>query len=90
MTRKTVLINISCAAALLVLLAAAVLIWKLDMGVAGTTLGLLVAAAKAGLIAWIFMELRVSSPLVRLFAAAGLYWLVLLIALTLADFLTRG
>ncbi|CAN5255984.1 hypothetical protein BH24PSE2_BH24PSE2_08050 [soil metagenome] len=46
-------------------------------------------AAEAGLIAVFFMELRGASALVRLAALAGLFWLMLLVGLTLNDFLTR-
>ena len=35
------------------------------------------------------MGLRRSGPLMRLAAAAGLFWLVILFALTLSDVLTR-
>ncbi len=53
-------------------------------------LALGIAAAKAALIAGVFMHLRRGSALVRLFAGAGLVWMLLLFALTLADYLTRG
>ncbi|MNX06126.1 hypothetical protein D3C86_357800 [compost metagenome] len=49
-----------------------------------------VAIAKAGLIAWIFMELRESPMLARLVAGVGLFWLGILFVLSLSDFLTRG
>jgi cytochrome c oxidase subunit 4 len=52
--------------------------------------GLVVAAAKAGLIASVFMELRNRGGMVRVFAAAGFFWLVLMFVLTGADYLTRG
>ena len=51
--------------------------------------GLIVAAAKAGLIAWIFMQLRKASAIVRLAALAGLAWLSLLFVFSFSDFLTR-
>lgn len=51
--------------------------------------GLLVAFAKAALIAIIFMQLGEASALVRLAAAAGFAWLSLLFLLSFADLLTR-
>jgi cytochrome c oxidase subunit 4 len=49
-----------------------------------------IAATKAGLVAAIFMELRHRSGVVRGFAAAGFFWLAILLWLGLMDFLTRA
>lgn len=51
--------------------------------------GLAVATTKAGLIAAFFMELRDRGGMVRIFAAAGTFWLLLLFALSACDYLTR-
>lgn len=51
--------------------------------------GLLVATTKAGLIALIFMHILYQKGLVRIFASAGLFWLLLLFILTFSDYLTR-
>lgn len=51
--------------------------------------GLLVAAAKAGLIALIFMQLGKASSIVRLASVVGLAWLSLLFLFSFSDFLTR-
>lgn len=51
--------------------------------------GIVVATAKAVLIVGLFMELRSHRGMVRVFAAAGLFWLLLLFVLTGADYLTR-
>ncbi len=93
MRDRTLVDDVACFAALLVLLGAAVGVWLLAGGLAawvGLTLGLCVAAAKAGLIAVVFMDLRVSRALVWIFAVAGVYWGAILLVLTLADVLTRG
>ena len=50
---------------------------------------LAIAFAKTGLIALYFMHLRYRAHLTWLFAAAGLVWLLILIGLTLSDYLTR-
>jgi cytochrome c oxidase subunit 4 len=55
-----------------------------------TAINLLIAALKAALVAWIFMRLRASVPLVRLIAAAALVWTAILLGLSLTDLLTRG
>lgn len=48
-----------------------------------------IAAAKALLVAVVFMQLRRPDVLLRLAAAAALFWLVTLFGLTMADYLTR-
>lgn len=50
---------------------------------------LAIAAAKAGLIALFFMQLRQASWLVRLAAMAGLTWLSFLYIIAFADYFTR-
>ena len=51
--------------------------------------GVLVAVIKAGLIAMFFMQLRYHRGTVRLFAAAGIFFLFLLFFLIACDYLTR-
>jgi cytochrome c oxidase subunit 4 len=48
-----------------------------------------IATAKALLVGWIFMHLKRSSTLVRLFAAAAFVWLLILAGLSAADYVTR-
>ena len=90
MTRHAVILNASIGVALLALLALTGVAWALVSGPVGVVIGLGIAAAKAVLIAVILMELRESSGLTRLFAAAGLYWLAILVVLTLTDVLARA
>jgi cytochrome c oxidase subunit 4 len=54
-----------------------------------TVVNISIAVAKAALVALIFMRLKVSTPLVRLFAVAGVAWLMILIGLSLTDLLNR-
>jgi cytochrome c oxidase subunit 4 len=49
-----------------------------------------IAAVKALLIVLFFMELKVSSPVIRLVAVAAVVWLGFLFAGTLDDVLTRN
>ena len=78
-------------AALLVLLAATVGASFLPIGGSGrTAISLSIALAKAALIFWFYMHLREEGGLVRLAAAAGALWLLIMLALMSADYLTRG
>lgn len=53
-------------------------------------IALAIGIAKALLVLWFFMELKSSGGLVRVFAAAGFFWLLILFTLTAADYLNRG
>ena len=48
-----------------------------------------ISIAKTVLIVLIFMEVRYSKGIMRIFASAGLVWLFLLFLLTFCDYLTR-
>lgn len=78
------------AVALGVLLVATLLASALVGGALGLLIAMLIATAKALLVALYFMHIRFTRGIVRVFAAAGLLWLAILIGLTLADVLTRG
>ncbi len=55
-----------------------------------TLVALAIAACKASLVVLFFMHAKYSSNLTRLAAVAGLFWLAILIALTLSDYKTRN
>jgi cytochrome c oxidase subunit IV len=77
--------------ALVVLTLATTGIAFIDLGAGwNATVALAIAAGKASLVALYFMHLRNSSPLTRLFAVAGIFWIGILIALTVSDYLTRS
>jgi cytochrome c oxidase subunit 4 len=62
----------------------------LDLGgVGNVAVALAIAVGKAALVALYFMHLRYSSRLTVLFAGAGLFWLGILVVLTLSDYLSR-
>jgi cytochrome c oxidase subunit IV len=75
---------------LLVLTATTCAVSFIDMGKMNAVVAVAIAFAKASLVALIFMHLRYSRRLMRVVAAAGLFWLGILIALTMSDYLTRG
>ena len=78
-----------CWAALLLLLATTTGAAFLPLGSFNASVALAIAACKALLVLIVFMELRRSSGLVRAFAVAGFFWLLILLTLTSADYLTR-
>jgi cytochrome c oxidase subunit 4 len=81
-----------------------ILAWAALLGLLGLTLGLAyvpmgsvnwavalaVAAVKALIVLAIFMELREGASLRWVFAAAGFFWLGILLLLTMTDYATRA
>ena len=61
-----------------------------DLGFLNVLAAMSIAVTKTVLIVLYFMHVRYSSRLTWVFAGAGLLWLVILIAFTLSDFMTRG
>ncbi len=57
---------------------------------ANTLLALLIAFTKMSFVALIFMHVRWSSKLIWLTALAGFFWLAIMFAFTMQDYLTRG
>jgi cytochrome c oxidase subunit IV len=76
--------------ALICLLALTATAALLPTGWWSTPLSLLVACVKIVLIAGYFMNLRNQTGLVRIFAGAGLFWLLIMIVLTSSDYFSRG
>ncbi len=76
-------------AVLMVLLALTVGAAYLPLGAGNMMIALLVAIAKACLVGIFYMHLRWSSSLSRIFAIAGLFWLVILLGGTVSDVVTR-
>ena len=77
-------------AALLALLALTIGATFLPLGLLLPALSYGIAAAKAGIIVWVFMEMRSRDGLERMALTTGFGWLSLLLALVLADRLTRA
>ena len=63
---------------------------RFGMGVGNLVVPLLIAFTQMLLVMLYFMHVRSSPRLLWLFAAAGFIWLLILIDLTLSDYLTRG
>ena len=60
-----------------------------DLGVLNTPLALGVAILNATLVVLFFMHVRYNTPLMWVFAAAGFFMLLILLALLMQDYLTR-
>jgi cytochrome c oxidase subunit 4 len=73
--------------ALLALTASATL---LPAGPWSLPIALGIATVKLGLIFFYFMQLRDRGGMIRIFAVAGFFWLVVAGTLIFADYLTRG
>ena len=76
--------------ALLGLTAATVRLSFVDLGEWHTAIGLAIAAAKALLIVLFFMHVLHSTKLIWVVAIGSLFWLSILMTLTLMDFMTRS
>jgi cytochrome c oxidase subunit 4 len=76
--------------ALMVLLVITAVAGRLQLGAANAPISLLIAATKMGLVFLFFMQLRYQRGLIRVFAAAGFFWLGIVAVLTFSDYLTRS
>lgn len=77
-------------AALLILTATTVVVARIDLGPFNTIVALVIAAFKATLVVLFFMHVRYSPRIIGLTVFAGLLWLLILIGLTLSDYLSRS
>lgn len=62
----------------------------IDMGPFNTVVALAIAATKMMLVVLFFMHVKYATGLTKLVVIAGIFWLAILVTLTLADELTRG
>ena len=75
---------------LLLLTATTVGVAFLDLGYLNNVVALAVAATKATLVVWFFMEVRQAQPLTKLTVVAGLVWLAILLVFLGSDYISRG
>lgn len=61
-----------------------------DLGVLNTVAALGIATFKATMVVLFFMHVKYSKPLTGLVVAGSLLWLGILLAITMADYLTRS
>lgn len=75
--------------ALLALTAGTVVVAYFDLGLLNTPVALIVATFKASLVVIYFMGLRYNTPLTKVVAVAGFFWLLILFGITMSDYMTR-
>lgn len=76
--------------ALMVLTAITVLVARVDLGVMNNIVAMTIAVAKAILVILFFMHVRYSTPLTWVVVVSGFFWLIVLIGLTMSDYISRG
>lgn len=86
-SRKTYLLTFL---GLLGLTALTTVLGFVDMGPFNTAVALLLAAVKASLIAAFFMHALYESKLVRVVLAGGVIWFLILISITMTDYISRN
>lgn len=76
-----------------VLLVCTYVTWQVayfDLGAFNTVVALAIAAFKAAIVVIFFMHARTSPKLTWMAFVAGLFWLLILLVVTSADYLTRS
>jgi cytochrome c oxidase subunit 4 len=87
-SRKTYIVVWGALMALMILTAG---LSRIDLGEWSTVVALAIAAIKALLVILFFMHVRYESQkMAWVFVVAGFFWLGILLALTMTDYLTRG
>lgn len=76
-------------AALMVLLILTLAAAAVELGPFNIVIAMTIAVAKAVLVVLYFMHVRWSSQLVKFFAGATFFWLMILFSLTMADYFSR-
>lgn len=92
MTHHVVSVKLYAAVflALLALTITTVAVSKLELGEFNFIAAMTIAVIKGTLVAAFFMDLRRATSLTTLIAAAGLFWLAILLALVMSDYGSRG
>ncbi|MGA1999807.1 MAG: cytochrome C oxidase subunit IV family protein [Terriglobales bacterium] len=87
-SRKTYIVVWGALMVLMILTAG---LSRIDLGEWSTLVALAIAAIKALLVILFFMHIRYESQkMAWVFVVAGFFWLGILLALTMTDYLTRG
>ncbi len=81
---------LSVFAALLVFTAITVWVAGVDLGPLNTPVALGIAVTKGTLVILFFMGVRWNTPLTKTVAISGFVWLMILFAMGMNDYLTRG
>jgi len=76
--------------ALLAFLALTYCLAKINLGPFNNVAALAISISKMALVVLVFMHGRWEKPLTWIFIVAGLIWFLIMVDLTLSDYLTRG
>ncbi len=77
-------------AALVVLTAVTSEVATIELGRWNVVVALAIAVIKASLVVWVFMGVRYTTTLTKLFVVAGLVWLSIMILITFSDYTSRS
>jgi cytochrome c oxidase subunit 4 len=86
----TVKLYIGIIITLITLTFATYYIAKINLGIFNPVVALTIAVMKAVLVILFFMHVRYSSKLTMVTVAAGFFWLLIMITLSLSDYLSRS
>ena len=67
-----------------------VLVAYYDLKAFNTVVAMSIAVFKGTLVVLYFMHVRYSSRLTKVIVVAGVFWLMIMLSLTLSDYMTRG
>ena len=88
-SHPTVGLYVAVVLTLMVLTCATWAIAFKNLGIFNPVVALTIAVIKAVLVILFFMHVRYSSQLTKVTVAAGFFWLMILITLSLSDYLSR-
>ncbi|HEY0781101.1 MAG TPA: cytochrome C oxidase subunit IV family protein, partial [Thermoanaerobaculia bacterium] len=74
----------------MVLTIATVAVAEFNLGPLNDLVAMAIAVTKAVLVILIFMHVKDSTVLTKVTVVAGFFWLLIMITMTLMDYLTRG
>ena len=63
---------------------------QIDLGPFNTVVALMIAFIKTSLVILFFMHVKQERPLTKIFVFGGFFWLLILLALTLGDYISRS
>jgi len=63
---------------------------QIELGAWNIVIALLIAFFKMMLVVLFFMNVKAESPLTKLYAGAGFFWLILLLGQTMIDYISRN
>jgi cytochrome c oxidase subunit IV len=81
---------VSVFAALIAFTITTVIAAEIELGEFNFIVAMTIAVVKALLVVLFFMHVKYATSLTKLFVAAGIFWLAILLVFLLSDYLSRG